>query len=71
MLENYDTSKAHKKILVYTDLIKKSSSLIHELQIERGLSSSYLNSNELLYFRDKLENHRKITDKSINLFKVN
>lgn len=50
----FQASKISK--LVY--IIKNTSNLVHETQIERGMSSGFLGSNGTLY-RDELKSQRK------------
>ena len=50
------------------ELMKKTNKLIHELQIERGLSANVLSKNKNSYFISKLNLQRKSTDKITELF---
>jgi len=68
--DKYTASKAHEKLLVYLQLIEKSSNLIYELQIERGLSNSYLNDKTSQYFKEALKKQLRATDIRINNFSV-
>lgn len=54
--------------LINLNMMKNTSNLIHELQLERGLSSSYLNGINEKYFLDKLQLQKKQTNKQIKLF---
>ncbi|WP_324172672.1 ATP-binding protein [Sulfurimonas sp.] len=65
--DNYKLLKSNENFLIHAKLIEKSSKLIHELQIERGLNSAYL-TNKDKYFYTKIKLHRIFTDKSIELF---
>ncbi len=66
--DKYSASKAHEKFLIYLQLIEKSSNLIYELQIERGLSNSYLNDNTSQYFKKALIKQLTATDICIHSF---
>lgn len=66
--EKYNASKEHGKILIYTEFTQLASSLLHELQIERGLSFTLLNSQESIGFDVLLESQRIRTDKKLNDF---
>lgn len=60
----FQASKISK--LVY--IIKNTSNLVHETQIERGMSSGFLGSNGNLY-RDELKSQRKKSDEAFLVFK--
>lgn len=60
----FQASKISK--LVY--IIKNTSNLVHETQIERGMSSGFLGSNGTLY-RDELKSQRKKSDEAFLIFK--
>ena len=56
----YELTKLH--------VIKNASSLIHELQIERGISASYLNKNDDDFFTANISLQRKKTDLAMHNF---
>ena len=58
----YQLLKENKIELSHIQTMKKTSDFVHELQIERGLSASYLNTKSDLYFTTKLLSHKKRTD---------
>jgi len=64
----YKTYKDNEKLLVHSELIKKFSTIIHELQIERGLSLSHLSMPSSEYFSNALKKHQKVTDIEIEKF---
>ena len=66
--DKYAELQMHSNLLVYSKIIKNSSNLIHELQIERGLSSSYINNHKDKYFILLLETHLKKTLKATEAF---
>ncbi len=66
--DKYSQLAGNDKLLSYSKIIKKSSNLIHEIQIERGLSyNSLINDNP--YFIAKLQVQKQKTDESIEEFK--
>ena len=64
----YDIFQENEKLLMHSEFIKKFSTLIHELQMERGLSTSYLSMTSSEYFFNTLKKHQKTTDIKINQF---
>lgn len=54
-----------KNLEIFKDIAATSSGLVHELQIERGLSASYLTSGDNL-FLNRLQQQYKNTDKAIS-----
>ncbi len=60
--------QSNTKFSIYANLIKKSSDLIHNIQIERGLSIAYLNHEKSDYFKNKLQLNRINTDTDIEVF---
>ncbi len=66
--DKYSQLQENEKLLSYSKIIKKSSNLIHEIQIERGLSYNSLIDN-IPYFAVKLQEQKQKTDRSIDEFK--
>jgi signal transduction histidine kinase/CheY-like chemotaxis protein len=66
--DKYNILTNNKLELIYIDVMEKSSNLIHELQIERGLSASHLSEHKNTFFIQKLISHKNITDRAIQEF---
>ena len=66
--EKYITLKKSKLELINLAIVKKSSSLIHELQVERGLTSAYLQEFTSDYFHLELVLQREKTDIKMQKF---
>jgi len=66
--DKYDILSKNKLELIYLDIMEKSSNLIHELQIERGLSANYLSKHKNNFFTQELITHNMVTDKAIEEF---
>ncbi len=65
--DKYYRLEENEKLLIYSKIIKNSSNLIHDLQIERGLSyNSLIYQNS--YFDKHLQDQKKITDNEIKQF---
>lgn len=64
-IEKLKTSREILKLTKMTELSIKISSLVHELQKERGVSAGYIGSGGNS-FKDKLSHQRAETDKRIN-----
>ncbi|ADN10120.1 bacteriohemerythrin [Sulfurimonas autotrophica] len=64
---NFNKYLDMKKIYTITSVIPYTNDLIHNLQIERGLSSGSLSSREGK-FKDALQKERKIVDKKLIAF---
>jgi len=67
MYENYQKTQQTQNINNYIDIVKHSSTLIHELQRERGLSASYL-GNKNNTTKNKLTLQRTHTDEVIKQY---
>jgi len=67
MYENYQKTQQAKIVNRYIEIVKHSSTLIHELQRERGLSSSYL-GNPILETKQALQEQRASTNKAIKQY---
>ena len=68
--EKYSNIEIHKTQFSYSEVMHSVSSLIHEIQLERGFSVSYLNKVDASYFKQKLLKQFKNTDKDIKKFKT-
>ena len=66
--EKYITLKENRLELVSLEIIEKSSYLIHEIQMERGLTSSCLQEDSSEYFHLELLKQRKNTDTKMQKF---
>jgi signal transduction histidine kinase/ActR/RegA family two-component response regulator len=66
--EKYNALEKHKTQLVYTGFIFTISDLMHEVQLERGLSSGYLNMIDKEYFKNRLTLQLHHTDTAIGIF---
>jgi diguanylate cyclase (GGDEF)-like protein/PAS domain S-box-containing protein len=67
MYENYQKTQQAKVLNNYIEIVKHSSTLIHELQKERGLSSSYL-GNPKEKTKNTLKVQRDLTNKAIKQY---
>jgi methyl-accepting chemotaxis protein len=67
MYENYQKTKYATIVNNYTEIVRYSSALIHELQKERGLSSSYL-GNPKEKTKNTLKVQRELTNKAIKQY---
>jgi len=67
MYENYQKTQQAKVLNHYIEIVKHSSTLIHELQKERGLSSSYL-GNPNLETKQALQEQRAFTNRAIKQY---
>ncbi|MCK4737107.1 MAG: response regulator [Sulfurimonas sp.] len=74
IIDKYNTYNTHEHLLSSSTLIDNTANVLHEIQIERGLISSYINNintNDSLYFSKLLTNQQKKTDtviKKIDIF---
>ncbi len=64
----YTQVTQNQRQLIYLNTIEKTSDLIHQLQIERGLSSIYLNKKSDDFFTTTLTAQKKKCDQSIKIF---
>ncbi len=69
--DKYSELQKHKIFLIYSKIIKNSSNLLHQLQLERGLSSNYINNTEDAHLKITLKKYHKNTDNAIKIFKEN
>ncbi len=67
VLNNYNNIKTHKKLLKSVYLLKSISDLLHQTQYERGLSTSFSNTKNII-FKDKLQKQYIKTDLYIKNF---
>jgi diguanylate cyclase (GGDEF)-like protein/PAS domain S-box-containing protein len=67
MYENYQKTQQAKVVNQYIEIVKHSSTLIHELQKERGLSSSYL-GNPTSKTKQALKQQRDLTNSAIKQY---
>ena len=67
VLNNYENIKTSKNLLKSIHLLKSIDDLLFELQYERGLSTSFSNTKNII-FKNKLEKQYIKTDKSIQDF---
>ncbi len=65
----FNLSQSLSKVQVLSELAKVNSSLVHELQKERGMSAGFLSSSGQA-FAAKLPQQRKSTDKQISSYQV-
>ncbi|MCK4974760.1 MAG: nitrate- and nitrite sensing domain-containing protein, partial [Sulfurimonas sp.] len=71
IIDKYNTYITHEHLLSSSTLIDNTANVLHEIQIERGLISSYtsnISTNDNLYFSKLLLNQQKKTDKVIKKF---
>lgn len=54
--------------LLQIDVMRSSSNLVHDLQIERGVSAGYLNNPNDIYFSSIIANKKEKTDNNIKIF---
>ena len=66
--EKYQILQSHSKQLAYSKIMYSTSNLMHEMQIERGLSSGYINNIGTEFFEKMLETHYKTSDREIIRF---
>ena len=66
--EKYSNIQIHKTQFSYSEAMHSVSNLIHEIQLERGYSISYLNNIDPKYFKSKLLEQFKKTDTVIKRF---
>ena len=68
--DKYRIYNAQETLLMSSTFINNSANILYELQLERGVSSSYLNTsiknNE--YFKNLLLKQQKVTNAAINKF---
>ena len=67
--DKYKILSSNKLELNNLSTMQTTSNLIHELQIERGVSASYLSIESSQYFSSKLTTHKKKTDRAILIYK--
>ncbi len=67
--DKYFELNSHEKYLKYSELIQKSGNILHELQMERGLSSSFLNDSNSSYFLTELSKQKIQTNYALDAFK--
>ena len=67
VLNNYNDIKTTKSLLKSTDLLESINELLFEIQYERGLSTSFSNTKQVI-FKNKLLKQYIQTDKSIKKF---
>ena len=65
--DTYNSLQNQKQLIKSLELIKNTSNLLHELQYQRGLSSSYLNSKEK-HFKELLKKQEPKTKKALKEF---
>ncbi len=71
IIDKYNTYITHEHLLSSSTLIDNTANVLHEIQIERGLISTYtsnISTNDNLYFSKLLLNQQKKTDKVIIKF---
>ena len=69
VLERFQVISIQDKQLVYTNYLRHASSLIHSLQLERGLGSGYVyNQKNKEYFKKRYLEQIKTTDSEIENF---
>lgn len=66
--EKYHVLEKHESQLVYTKFIDILSNLMHEIQLERGLSTGYLSSVDQKYFKTMLLKQYNKSDKTIESY---
>ena len=66
----YELLKNNQIELSHIQTMAKTSDLIHELQIERGISASYLNRKSDLFFTAKLKSHKIKTDLALKNYEL-
>ncbi|MEA3228660.1 MAG: ATP-binding protein [Campylobacterota bacterium] len=67
----YSKLVENKQELIQLEIMNKSSTLLHELQIERGVSSSYLKGGvNKTFFEEMLKKQKIKTDRELNKFKL-
>lgn len=72
ILDKYNVYHSHEHLVSSSTLINNTASILHELQLERGLSSSYVNkknSNDAYFKSLLLQQHNK-TDEVIEKFNL-
>ncbi len=62
MYEKYQSQKHNQQLMYFTSLMQSSSQLIHNLQVERGLSAGYISSAATQENKYKLLAQEKKTD---------
>ncbi|MBE7214574.1 nitrate- and nitrite sensing domain-containing protein [Shewanella benthica] len=65
----FNLSQSLSKVQVLSELAKVNSTLVHELQKERGMSAGFLSASGQA-FAAKLPQQRKVTDRQINAYQV-
>ncbi|SQH76772.1 Methyl-accepting chemotaxis protein [Shewanella benthica] len=65
----FNLSQSLSKVQVLSQLAKANSSLVHELQKERGMSAVFLSASGQA-FATKLPKQRKVTDRQISAYQV-
>ena len=66
--DKYSLLTNNERQLINLNIMKKTNNLIHEVQLERGLSANVLGRNDDLHFRKQLSIQTKKTDSTIQLF---
>ncbi|QQX82354.1 methyl-accepting chemotaxis protein [Shewanella sp. KX20019] len=67
--DQYKLTKELDQVLILSQLAVKNSSLVHEIQKERGMSAGFIGSNGSA-FKSKLPAQHKKTDKLLNSFEL-
>lgn len=62
MYEKYQSQKHNQQLMYFTYLMQSSSQLVHNLQVERGLSAGYISSAATQENKNKLLAQEKKTD---------
>ena len=70
VFNNYNNIKTSKSLLKSVEFLESVNDLLFELQYERGLSTSFINTKNII-FKEKLKKHYSKTDKSIKKFLEN
>ncbi len=73
IIDKYRTYDTHEHLIESSKLINNTTNVLHELQLERGFISSYINSKNpehKNYFKDMLDKQQQKTDKVINEFNL-
>lgn len=65
---NFEDYRHNEIQLLNLEIMKRANTLIHQLQIERGLSANVLGIYTQAYFKEVLQAQLKITDKNAHLF---
>ena len=73
IIDKYRTYDTHEHLIESSKLINNTTNVLHELQLERGFISSYINSKtpeHKNYFKDMLDKQQQKTDKVIDEFNL-